>query len=162
MKPQFQKQIKHRKHMSKRTEFTPLGTFLTNIIPQEHSWKIKLFGHWKKIIGNLSEKVRIEKITCHSITLGVCHATWAQELFLLSRMIKKKINVLLKEEKIKNIQFKTVSFDKNKNKKRIKSICKSKKEHNLSIVEHSHLQTVKNQELARELGRFYVRCKETK
>ena len=136
--------------MPKKTDFTPLGTFLTNIIPQEHSWKIKLFGQWKKIIGHLSEKVRIEKITNHSLTLGVCHATWAQELFLLSPMIKKKINVLLKEEKIKNIQFKTVSFKKNTSScKRTKYKDTTETERNLTIVEHSHLQTVKNKELAK-------------
>ena len=98
--------------MPKPTGFNPLGTFLTNIIPQEHSWKIKLFGQWKNIIGHLSEKVRIEKITESSITLGVCHATWAHELFLLSPMIKKKINNLLREEKIKNIHFRTVTLEK--------------------------------------------------
>ena len=146
--------------MSKKTEFTPLGTFLTNIIPQEHSWKIKLFGQWKKIIGNLNEKVRIEKITNHSLTLGVCHATWAQELFLLSPMIKKKINALLKEEKIKNIQFKTVSFKKNASTcSRAKYKDITNKERNLTIVEHSHLKTVKNKELAKELGRFFARVK---
>lgn len=147
--------------MAKRSDFSPLGTFLTNIIPQEHSWKIKLFGQWQNIIGNLNEKVRIEKITDHSLTLGVCHATWAQELFLLSNTLRKKINVALKEDKIKNIQFKTVPFNKKKLRNTIEKKTKQKQEHNLTIVEHSHLQTLKNKELAKELGRFYVRCKES-
>ena len=87
-----------------------IGTILETIIPEKHQWKIKLFGCWKTIAGNLNDKVRIEKIENNSLTLGVCHATWAQELFFLSPMIKKKINNILQENKIKKIHFKSIDL----------------------------------------------------
>lgn len=140
-----------------------IGTFLTTIIPDEHIWKIKLFGYWETIIGNLKEKVRIEKITNNSLTLGVCHPAWAQELFLLSPMLKEKINSYLKENRIKNIQFKTVTFTSVPPKIRTKQTqMHNQKEYCLSITEHSHLQTIQNTELATALEQFYIRCKKIK
>jgi len=144
--------------MSKR-----IGTFLPDIIPTEHLWKIKLFGYWETIIGNLKEKVRIEKVTEQTLTLGVCHPTWAQELFLLSPMLKQKINTFFKEEKIKVIQFKTISFSSQKtrhyNTKKINQKITNQFEHCMTITEHSTLQTIQNTELANALEQFYVRCK---
>jgi hypothetical protein len=137
----------------------PIGSFLTKIINQEHIWKTKLFGQWNSIVGNLKEKARIEKITENSLTIGVCHATWAQELFLLTPMIKKKINKILKEEKIKKINFKTVKFEKNKPKKNKKKAKKRRKELNLSITERADLGNVSCNELAQALEAFYTRCK---
>ncbi|MBU1008052.1 DUF721 domain-containing protein [Candidatus Dependentiae bacterium] len=143
-----------------------IGTILTNIIPNEHLWKIKLFGYWETIIGNLKEKVRIEKLTETSLTIGVCHPTWAQELFLLSPMLKQKINTYLQENKIKNIQFKTVRFTTPKTSHQSKQDSLTEKtyrtEHCLTIIEHSKLQLMKNTELAQSLEQFYIRCKKIK
>jgi hypothetical protein len=139
----------------------PIGSFLTNVIPEEHLWKLKLFGCWKSIIGNLQSKVRIEKIADDSITLGVMHATWAQELFLISPIIKNKINDALKEEKIKTIHFRIVPFGQKKEKLKLEKVLVIK-EHNLSIIEHAHLEKLKNKELANVLGQFYIRCKNQK
>jgi len=149
----------------------PIGTLLTRIIPTEHLWKVKLFTYWESLIGSLKEKVRIEKITGSSLTLGVCHPTWAHELFLLAPMLKKKINAHLNEEKIKTIHFKTVSLN-NRNKRSANTAEKKEisrrdhrttkshpRDHTLNISEHSKLQTIENQELAHVLERFYIRCK---
>ena len=141
-----------------------VGRILVNIIPEQHLWKIKLFNQWDKIVGNMKGRVRIEKLTENSLTIGVCHATWAQELFFLSPMIKKKINNILKEEKIKNIRFKTVNFNQKKgpSAKSVKSKNKRYVEHCLTISEHGTLKSIGNDELAEALEQFYVRCKRTK
>lgn len=140
----------------------PIGSFLTNVIPEEHLWKLKLFGNWKSIIGNLQEKVRIEKISDTSIVLGVAHATWAQELFLITPIIKNKINAALKEERIQTIHFRIVPFGKKKELFKQQKKRQIIKEHNLSIIEHSHLEKLKNKELANALAQFYIRCKNQK
>ena len=80
-------------------------SFLNDIFPKEHVWKMKLFQNWDGIIGSLKSKVRIEKLEGSMLVLGVCHPAWAQELFMLSNVIKNKINRLLKEDKIKDIDF---------------------------------------------------------
>jgi len=142
-----------------------VGTLLTNVIPKEHAWKLKLFGHWKAIIGNFRGRVRIEKITRNSITLGVSHATWAQELFMLTPILKQKINTFLQEERIKSIQFKTVRFSQNTStsptQEKTKPVPTPVQEHCLTIPEHSQLQSVESPELARALEKFYIRCKQT-
>lgn len=138
-----------------------LGQILVDIIPSKHQWKIKLFNNWEDIMGNLKEKAKIVQITNNSITLGVCHPTWAQELRLLSSMIKKKINNLFDEEKIKKINFKVINFsNKKKISKNVEYRCNIEKiEYLLSIEEHNKLKNIKNKELASSLEKFYVRCK---
>ena len=141
-----------------------IGTILPSLISREHTWKIKLFNSWEKIIGNLKSKVRIEKIDKQSLILGVCHPTWAQELFFLSPMLKQKINALFKEEKIKKIQFKTIKFPEKKPKTN-DNLNKQKKtkpiEQCLSITEHNKLQTISSGDLRNALESFYIRCKQT-
>lgn len=144
-----------------------IGTILVDVIPEEHHWKITLLNQWETIIGNLKEKVRIEKITGNSLVLGVCHSTWAQELYFLSPVIKKKINVALKAERIKNIKFKTVGRRRKKTLSKRKSFKKEqssqkKKEYSLTILEHTKLQAIANPELAKVLEKFYIRCKSMK
>jgi len=150
--------------MSKR-----IGKILIDIIPAKHQWKIKLLGSWDDIIGNLRDKVRIEQISENSLTLGVCHSTWAQELFFLSPILKKKINKLLQEDKIKNIKFRTVT--RTSKKAQYKTFAQAQRkpkitinsiEHSLTITEHSTLQAIKNDELASVLEQFYIRCKKIK
>lgn len=141
-----------------------IGKILTDIIPVEHSWKIKLFTSWDAIIGNMKDKVRIEKITNSSVTLGVTHSTWAQELFFLTPLLKEKMNLVLQEEKIKTIKLKTVAF---KSERKQTRKCEHERidrlkqctEHCLTITEHSTLQNVENKELAKQLEKFCLRCK---
>ena len=69
-----------------------LKELLINIIPKEHSWKITLFQNWDNIIGSLKNKVIIDQIKDDVLYLGVVHPAWAQELHMLSPMLKAKIN----------------------------------------------------------------------
>lgn len=141
-----------------------IGKILTNIIPEQHLWKIKLFGHWDTIIGNMKNKVIIEQINETSLTLGVSHATWAQELYFLSPILLKKINTFLKENKIKNIKFKTITF--NNAFKKPSSYAQPKgnaiAEHCLTIPEHGILQTIHDTELEHALKQFCLHCKRNK
>lgn len=141
-----------------------IGSYLTTIIPQEHQWKIRLFSHWNNIIGKLKTKVRIEKINNNSLTLGVCHPTWAHELFLLSPTIKQKINTILKENKIKTIQFKAVDFSErtyhsNKTNRYASISNYETQECCLSITESTNLEQIKNFELRSAITKFHIRCK---
>ena len=137
-----------------------IGKILVDIIPEQHLWKLQLFNNWDSIIGNLKDKVRIEKIYEKSLILGVCHPAWAQELLFLSPVIKKKINTIFQEEKIKNIKFRIVSFKKKQKNNSKKSRPKNKNlEHCLTITEHSTLEALKNKELAGVLEHFCMRCK---
>jgi hypothetical protein len=147
-----------------------IGNILIDIIPGKHLWKLKLFTHWNSIIGNLNGKVRIEKIHDHTLVLGVCHATWAQELFFLMPMMKKKINKLLKEERIKKIQYRVVRFSgdpRTPRSSRVEGrgrpeVREKITEHCLTISEHSSLQSLENIDLAQALENFCIKCKQNK
>lgn len=135
---------------------------LLNIIPKEHAWKIALFQNWENIIGNLKNKVIIEKIKNDTLFLGVIHPAWAQELNLLSPIIKSKVNTCLGQERIKNIRFKLVIFktpaQKFKNNKcshdnLSESVCKK-----LSKTEQNVLDNLTDNELRAVMYNFYLRC----
>ena len=83
----------------------PIKSFMENIIPEEHRWKLELFTQWNAIIGHLKNKVSIEKIDGDVLYLNVSHPAWAHELHLLSPLIKKKINSHFAEPKINTIRF---------------------------------------------------------
>lgn len=145
-----------------------IGLLLTKIIPQEHRWKLELFAQWDTIIGNLREKVRIEKVTERSIVLGVCHPAWAQELFFLIPLLKQKINAVLRNHVISDIRVRTTYHPpKQQNpapdRAQYGTINAEQRgqltEQCLTISEHTSLETVKNKELQSALAQFCLRCK---
>jgi hypothetical protein len=148
----------------------PVKDFLLNIIPTEHGWKILLFQNWENIIGNLKDKVIIDQIKDDILYLGVIHPAWAQELHMLSSMLKAKINSCLDKERIKAIRFKLISpqFKKTRDKNNmdknngVKShlsdtVCKK-----LSKTEQLVLDNVTDTELRNIMYEFGVRCKGTR
>ena len=136
---------------------------LQNIIPEQHRWKLTLLSNWDAIIGHLKDKVVIERITEHTLFLGVCHPAWAQELFLLSSVIKEKINRVLAENRISEIKFKVVAIKKNTN---IKAVSKKTATQLtpavLSEREQKAVQAIGDDELQGALKLFYSRCKAVK
>jgi hypothetical protein len=136
---------------------------LQNIIPEQHRWKLDLLSHWDGIIGHLKDKVIIEKITEGTLFLGVCHPAWAQELFLLSSVIKEKINRVLAENRISEIKFKVVAITKNKNIKTVSKITTySLLPVTLNEKEQRAIQAIGDDELQNALKLFYSRCKHVK
>ena len=142
-----------------------ISEFLNSFISKENAWKIKLLKDWDKIIGDLKDKVAIEKIERDLLVLRVSHPAWAQELFLLSDVLKKKINSLFDKNYIRQIRFKSAALKKRKNKKnRIKNSFKSPPSNSLKDVyltpnEKKSLSKIMDNELAEWLEKFYLCCK---
>ena len=146
----------------------PFRSILLQVIPAEHQWKFVLFEKWDSIIGPLADRVKIEKITEDTIYLSVVHPSWAQELFFLSSMLKKKINFALHEDKIKNIRFKTAVFNFKEKAQAIAiyspifpqfSIKNPRSPAQLTTKEQGILDLVNCDELRSVLGAFYAQCK---
>ncbi|MCK4265557.1 DUF721 domain-containing protein [Candidatus Babeliales bacterium] len=140
-----------------------ISIFLNSVFPQEHLWKMKLFQNWSHIIGSLNGKVRIERLEGSLLVLGVTHPAWAQELLLFSNVLRKKINNLFNEEKIRNIRFCTTKlgikdravFPKIKNYVSFENIENIA----FSSGERASLKQIKSVELQVVLKKYYVRCK---
>jgi hypothetical protein len=134
---------------------------LLEIIPKQHRWKVTLLKQWPSIIGSLDGKVIIEKITDNCLYLGVCHPSWAQELFILSSVIKQKINIALAENRIENIKFRVMPQAQAKQVflhiKKTNNTVKTNT--SLSSKEKKCLSDVKNDILRTALEDFYIKCK---
>ncbi|MFH1461928.1 MAG: DUF721 domain-containing protein [bacterium] len=145
--------------------FKHISELLSSFVTPKDEWKIKLFNNWDKVIGKLKDKVVILKIENKLLVLGVTHPAWSQELFMLSDILKNRINSLFEKEHIKYIRFETVKIKK----KEYKSL-KSEKLHlndekiikNLSLTKNEYvsLTKIKNEELKESIKKFCLRCKE--
>jgi len=146
-----------------------IANFFDNIVLKEHSWKIKLFKNWENIIGNFKDQVIIAKIDRRVLTLGVTHPIYAQELFLLSDILKQKINSYLATNYIKEIRFKTIAHrkkhpDLSEILRNNNPVISNNNIDNIPLTgpEHKSLSKVTNEELRVWLKRFYSRCKRGK
>lgn len=124
---------------------------------QSNGWKISLIKNWPKIIGNLHTKISLQKIYQNSVVIGVYDNHWMQELYLMSKLIMKKINNHLKEPKITNIRFQYL--EKQTRKEHIKEIVSyDMKPIHLSVSEKRALKKIEDKELSTALQRFLQRC----
>lgn len=68
-------------------------------------WKINLIKNWPTIIGSLHDKISVQKIHATSVVIGVYDSCWMQELYMLSKLILKKINENLDRPRIETLRF---------------------------------------------------------
>ncbi len=127
----------------------------------QDSWKLRLLANWPEIIGNLHDKVTVEKISKDTITLGVFDSSWMHELYILSPILLKTINKKLDQPRIKNVRFQRTVRKKRKivlHKKKAAPI----KEITLKPWEKNALNDVPDQALRAVLKSFLVRCHQEK
>lgn len=123
-----------------------------------NDWKLDLIANWPHIIGPLADKVSIESIDGSCITLGVCHPSWMQELYLMAPMLRDTINKHLKQPRIQEIRFKSISFEPTK-KKIMPSVRQIKnKPVTLSKQELNTLNQINDSQLRTALKNFLIRC----
>ncbi len=140
-----------------------VSALLRDFLPQQHQWKMKLMQQWDTIIGNLGDKVRIEKIDSDILVLGVIHPSWAQELMFLSGMLRNKINDALGSERIKTIRFKTIvrRGSQSKAKKMIKqaAVVEPYDEVQRTPRQENTLKKIKDNEMREVFAAYFNRCK---
>ncbi|NBV40747.1 DUF721 domain-containing protein [bacterium] len=124
-----------------------------------NNWKIQLILAWPTIIGNLADKVSIEKIKDHQLILRVQSASWMQELYCLSTMIIQKINNHLGKRVIHSVHFTLgTKVYKQKNTKQNSPFTEKTEPYSLSTREKKVLSLIKDQELSKALEQFLHRC----
>jgi hypothetical protein len=119
-------------------------------------WKLKIIMEWHQIVGNLHERVRVEKVYDDTLVLGVYDTCWMQELHLLSNMIINKVNRHVDSNHIKKIRLKYV--EKHQFKKAKARTYTKNTDQVLSKTETAVLQKMKNHDLQSVLKDFLVRC----
>lgn len=141
-----------------------VSEFLNNIVDKQESWKIKLLQNWSKVIGGLKDRVVIEKIDRNLLILRVCHPAWAQELFLISDVLKQRVNSVLGKEQIKEIRFISATIKKggakNQNVKDFSNSDDNRFDNVfLTPSEKKSLSKITDDELKESLEKFYLCCK---
>jgi hypothetical protein len=127
---------------------------------KNENWKVKLLSEWDTIVGNLADKMRLEKIDDQTLFIGVYQSSWMQELYLLSNVLKKTINDHLGYNHVKHLRFKYASkkiITKQPVKKTIPQL-KPRKPITLSGQEQQALGVIKDPELKQALHGFLSRC----
>jgi len=136
-----------------------IKNLLNTIISPQDNWKTKLLYNWRDIIGNLHEKVTIEKINNDTMVLGVCNSCWMQELYLLSPVLLKTINESLDQPRIKQLRFIHAGRKKQKQKKTTHAQPqRAQKSRALSPAEQKVLENITDPTLRKALEEFRMRC----
>ncbi len=148
--------------------FKHISELLNNFVPKQDEWKVKLFNNWDKVLGSLSDKVVILKVERNFLLLGVTHPAWAHEMYMLSDVLREKINSLFEYERIKYIKFQVIKKQTSNLKDTAKLYLNSKhnntepKKISLNSVEYSNLGKIKDDELKSLLKDFYFKSKKEK
>lgn len=120
------------------------------------AWKLNLIKNWPSIIGSLHDKVCLQKIQATSVVLGVHDSSWIQELYLLSKLILKKINSHLDTPRILTLRFQCIEKKEITKKKSVAVFIK--KTVNLKPQEYKALEKINDPQLSAALQGFLERC----
>jgi hypothetical protein len=132
---------------------------LDNILPTHHAWRLKVLQEWPRIIGALKDKVKLHKIENSFVVLYVTHPGLAQELLMLSDLIREKINAVIGSPRITAIHFRTARRSHTPQKTAPKSFTPAAQPPApLNAREEKILATVENDELRAALSSFYRTC----
>jgi hypothetical protein len=142
----------------------PLKHFLTALIPEHHLWKLELFKKWETIVGkHLKDKIFIEKIDKGVLYLTASHPVWAQELLLLSPLIKEHINAQFSEKKVTAIKFcaspSRTHQPVQQPQKTVSSRPPSPVPQKLNSQEYALLASLRSPELQSAIAAYFIRCK---
>lgn len=121
------------------------------------TWKLTLIKNWPMIIGSLHEKVSLQKIQATCVVLGVYDSSWIQELYLLSKLILKKINSHLDSPRILTLRFQCIEKKEIPVKKNSRPLF-IKKNIELKPQESQALLKIKDAQLSDALQGFLERC----
>lgn len=136
----------------------PLKYLLQGVFKNE-GWKLQLLSEWNSIVGNLADKMRLEKIDNNTLIIGVYQSSWMQELYLLSTVLLKTINQRLKHPYVKRLRFKHAAPQKKEAIKiPKKNIIVKQPPIVLSEKETQALEKLKDEGLKMALHTFLSRC----
>lgn len=116
-------------------------------------------------MGPLKDKVTIAQINNETLLLKVIHPAWAQELHLLSSMLKQKINTCLGANRIQTIRFVTSDIKTIKPNLRQRYLVEHRRktytENNatLNSKEAATISNIQDAGLKEALELFFRRCK---
>lgn len=136
-----------------------LKQLTASLFKKKNNWKMTLLKEWPTIVGKLADKVTLEKITGHTLTLGVRDACWLHELNLLSPVLLHHINQRLDQPYVKTLRFRRIGIKQRKQIQHVRVQRSIKtKQIEVTSAEKLALNNIQNQDLQKALHQFLVRC----
>lgn len=142
-----------------------LKNILDSILQSHHqndNWKLHLIRNWPTIIGNLHDKICLQKINQNSLVIGVYDSSWIQELYLLSKLILQKINSSLDQPRIQTLRFQCIQQLSHTKSDRILQTRQAERKLQtitLKPQESIALQKIKDPLLAQAMQSFLQKCR---
>ena len=124
----------------------------------QDDWRKRLMKEWPTIVGNLHQRMRLERVMNETAVIGVYEIHWMQELYMISDMIVSTINQKLGGVYVHKIRF--VVADKaheRKEKKRavLAAACRQK---SLAAPQKAALTKIQDQKLKEALSQLWSQC----
>lgn len=132
--------------------------FLKNYLSQNTHWKALLLQNWPSIIGDLGNRVTLEKIQDDLLVLGVTDSSWLQELYVLSPVILQTINGNLDQPRIKRLRFKQLGRKKKNQHTPEYTSKKIETDVTFKKKEQEALNAIEDDQLRTALKKFLIRC----
>jgi len=125
------------------------------------TWKTRLLTEWPTIMGNLADKVTVEKMYDDTLVLGVHDSNWLHELYMLSPVLIKTINTHLEKPYIKSVRLKHArTVKKITQTTKVLPVYAAPPPATLTNSEKKALENVKDEELKTAFCTFLSRCRQ--
>lgn len=138
----------------------PVKTILDELLSHQNNWQLQLLNQWPSIVQSIKTRVHLLKIEPEMLTIGVQDSCWLQELYLLSPLLIATINQKLDQPRIKQLRFKALGTQEEKQKKDKTRYVKPKRTITLSTKEQATLAEIGDEQLRTVLKNYLVRCYE--
>lgn len=133
---------------------TLVDTLLTH---NTHTWQIRLARDWGTIVGDLHIRICLKKIQDTTVIIGVYDSHWMQELFMLSRVIMRRINEKLGNAYVTQLRFQLIEPHISQPPKK-SAVTAAPIKRSITPAHAQAIQQIKDDQLQEVLKSFYMRC----
>lgn len=136
----------------------PVKTILDELLSHQDNWQLQLLNQWPSIVQSIKTRVHLLKIEPEMLTIGVQDSCWLQELYLLSPLLIATINQKLDQPRIKQLRFKALGTQEEKQKKDKTAFVRAKRTVTLCPKEQATLASIPDEQLRMVLKNYLIRC----
>lgn len=135
-----------------------LKELVNYVFPVQSDWRLLLVRLWPELVGDLHERMRLERIKGDVVIVGVFDACWIHELFMLSPTLITLINERLGGMYVRKLHF--ILTDRRvllSRQKKIEIAGHKKTGISMGSRHQQVLRTIKDEQLQKILETFFYR-----
>lgn len=137
----------------------PIQSCIDTFFSRQQQWQIRLAREWKSVVGDLHQRMCLEKIFQNTLVVGVYDAHWMQELYLLAPLLIQTINKRLGQEYVQHIRFKLVVPRDNHGAQKLAKPSAIRQARSQLLPKHQEaLEKIVDVELRQYLYNYFQQC----